>query len=82
MSGDVRQLLVKARIHGLRVEQTRGGHYRISRGGRSSVTVSSTPSKPSSLTAAIGQIRRVLGVDLCDRPESKAKRRANARPRA
>jgi hypothetical protein len=61
----------RARQRGLRVEQTAGGHYRISRPDGRFVITAATPSAPTTLANAIARIRRELGVDL--RSESRPK---------
>lgn len=59
---DVRTLLRLAQQCGCTVARTRSGHWRVSRPGCPSVTVSNTPSDSRALKNARADMRRHLGV--------------------
>ena len=74
MSAEVRQLLRRVKAHGVSVEPTNSGHWRLRR-GQQAITVSATPNGHYWLAKAVADIRRHLGVDL--RTQTRPKRRRN-----
>lgn len=57
----VRRLVAE---HGCEAKLTRGGHWRVSRPGRQSITIARTPSDQRAIRNVRQDVRRYLGVDL------------------